>query len=211
MYVDIITPISNGDMVEAIEKALSLGYSRVGVVGDFRELPPEAFSVAILSASDIPLRARRIRGRYDILIARPRSLEEARKFTATRLVDAVLAACDSGRPNFDYVCARQLKRNEGALIIPVSHLMRTARRDPRVLRNVRLELEIAMKAGVYPVIASFASRAAEVAPPRLLISFAEFFFDLSRSQAKMFVKDFPAYLTSPDRRIKLRGAASCEV
>ena len=210
MYADIIAPTSPEELDTMSRKALSTGYSKLGVVEDVQSRP-HTFKVALLSAEDVPTVARRIRGRYDLLVVKPNSLEEARKVTASRLVDAVMATYDSDRPNFDYVCARQLKRNEGALIIPVRHFLDRMKEDPHVLRSVRLELKIALKAGVYPIIASFASNSKEIVPPRLLISLGEFFFDMKRGQAKMAIKEFPHYLISPERKLKLKGVGIHEV
>ncbi len=207
MYSDIIEPKKPEDLSLMKRKALSLGYDLLGVIG---ELPAESgsediFKVSIIKATDLTLGIRHIRRSFDVIAVKPYSLEEARKAAASKVVDAIIATYDRARPNFDYICAKQLKRNEGSLIIPARRLMEYMRTNPQVIRSVKIELEIAIKAGVYPIIASFASNLNEIVPPRLLTSFGEFFFDLDRNQAKMYVKDFPKYLVSQERKLKLRG------
>ncbi len=204
MYADIIEPKNPEDLTSMREKAFSLGYGILGVVGEGPE-SEDTFKVSIVRTADLALEARHIKRFSDIIAVKPNSLEDARKATASKLVDAIIATYDKVRPSFDYICAKQLKRNEGSLIIPVRPLLSYVIRNPQILRSVRLELKIAIKAGVYPIIASFASNVNEVVPPRVLTSFGEFFFDLKRGQAKMYVKDFPKYLISQDRRLKLRG------
>ncbi|MDK2384710.1 MAG: hypothetical protein QI199_07895, partial [Candidatus Korarchaeota archaeon] len=135
----------------------------------------------------------------------------SRKVTFSKLVDGVVASYDTGRPNFDYVSAKQLKRNEGTLLVPVAWMIRKMLEEPHVIRNVRLEVRIALKAGLYPVIASMARDIREVVPPRLLASFGEFILDLKRDQAKSMVKDFPSYLISEERRLRTKGVALDEV
>ena len=122
-----------------------------------------------------------------------------------------MASYDTARPNFDYVCARQLKRNEGTLFIPVVPMVSRMLGEPRVIRNVRLEVRIALHAGLYPMIASMARRPEEVVPPRLLVSFGEFMLDLRREQAKAMVKDFPSYMISGGRRLRVRGVVTDEI
>ncbi len=206
MYSDIIEPKKPEDLVFMEKKALSLGYDMLGVIGELPEPKSKTvFRVAVIRTTDLRLRAKRIRRSFEVIAVKPDSLEDARKAAASKLVDAIITTYDRERPSFDYVCARQLKRNEGSLIIPIRRLIDHMRANPRVLWSVKTELRIAIKAGIYPIIASFASSLNEIVPPRLLISFGEFFFDLNRNQAKMYVKDFPKYLISQERRLKLRG------
>ncbi len=206
MYTDIIEPKNLEDLASMRKKAFSLGYGLLGVIGDNLE-SEDIFKVSIVRTADLALEAERIKRSSSIIAVKPNSLEDARKATASKLVDAIITTYDKARPSFDYVCAKQLKRNEGSLIIPIRPLLSYVTYNPQILRSVRLELKIAIKAGVYPIIASFASNINEIVPPRALMSFGEFFFDLSRGQAKMYVKDFPKYLISRDRKLKLRGVA----
>ncbi len=206
MYTDIIEPKNLEDLASMRKKAFSLGYELLGVIGDNLE-SEDIFKVSIVRTADLALEAERIKRSSSIIAVKPNSLEDARKATASKLVDAIITTYDKARPSFDYVCAKQLKRNEGSLIIPIRPLLSYVTYNPQILRSVRLELKIAIKAGVYPIIASFASNINEIVPPRALMSFGEFFFDLSRGQAKMYVKDFPKYLISRDRKLKLRGVA----
>lgn len=207
-YIDIIAPEREEKLIPMVDRALSLGYGAIGVIGGFPDLPKGTFRVSLVKASDIPERVRKIRGSVNLILSSPRTLEEARKVTFSKLVDGVVASYDTKRPNFDLVCARQLKRNEGALLIPVSLMSRRMFQDPHIIRNVGLEVRIALKAGVYPILASMASIPREIVPPRLLISFGEFILDLGRSQAKAMVKDFPSYLISEERKLKLKGVLS---
>ncbi len=206
MYSDILEPKKPEDLVSMERKASSLGYDMLGVIGEMLEPKSKGiFKVAIIKASDLPLGTRHVRRSFDLIAVKPDSLEDARKATDSKIVDAIITTYDKRRPNFDYICAKQLKRNEGSLIIPVRQLMSYIKTNPQVLRSVKIELEIAIKTGIYPIIASFASDLNEIVPPRILISFGEFFFDLDRNQAKMYVKDFPKYLVSQERKLKLRG------
>ncbi len=210
-YIDILAPENEEQLELMVRRAISLGFGVVGIIGDFSGLPKGAFRVSIVRPRDIPQEARKIRSKTKLLFSSPKTLEESRRVTFSKLVDGVIASYDTSRPNFDYVCARQLKRNEGTLLVPVAWMIRKMLKDPHVIRNVRLEVRIALKAGLYPVIASMARNTREVVPPRLLISFGEFILDLKRDQAKSMVKDFPSYLISEERRIRTKGVALGEV
>lgn len=210
MYSDIITPRSEEEAMRMVEKAKSLGYGILGILGDIRVDSIRSFRVDVVEKIDPKLKGR-IRGETDLLLVRPRSLEDARKLTFSSIVDGVIATYDSDRPRVDYISLKQLKRNEGALIIPLTHLVRTIHVNPQVLRSVSLELRMAIKSGIYPLICSFASEVHEQVPPRLMISFAEFFFDLKREEAKRMVKDFPEYMLSRERKLRLKGREVSEV
>jgi len=204
LYSDIIAPRSEEDARKMAERARSLGYGILGIVGDVRAEGITNFRVTLIERIDPELRGR-LRGRADLILARPGSLEEARRLTFSSLVDGVMATYDSDRPRVDYISLKQLKRNEGALIIPLTHLVREISGNSLSLRSVGLELRMAMRAGVYPIICSLASEPREQVPPRLMISFVEFFFDLRREEAKRMVKDFPIYMISKERKLKLKG------
>ncbi len=210
-YIDIIAPESEEQLESMLNRAFSLGFGPVGIVGDFPDLPKDTFRVTLMEPRGIPGEARKVRSRTKLLLSLPKTLEEARRVTFSKLVDGIVASYDTPRPNFDYVCAKQLKRNEGTLLIPVSWMVREMFERPHIIRNVRLEVGIALKAGLYPVIASMARDTREIVPPRLLVSFGEFVLDLSREQAKSMVKDFPSYLISEERRIRTKGVALDEV
>jgi len=210
-YIDIIAPESEEQLELMVSRAISLGFGAVGIVGDFPDLPNGTFRVSIVGPSSIPQEARKIRSKVRLLLSSPKTLEESRKVTFSKLVDGVVASYDTGRPNFDYVSAKLLKRNEGTLLVPVAWMIRKMLEEPHVIRNVRLEVRIALKAGLYPVIASMARDVREIVPPRLLVSFGEFILDLRRDQAKSMVKDFPSYLISEERKLRTKGVALDEV
>ena len=210
MYSDIIAPKSEEEASRMAERAKSLGYGILGILGDVRVDSIRTFRVAVIERID-PRLKEKFRREADLLIARPRSLEDARKLTLSSIVDGVMATYDSERPRVDYVSLKQLKRNEGALVIPLTYLIRAINVNPRGLRSVNLELRMAIRSGVYPLICSFATATHEQVPPRLMTSFAEFFFDLEREEAKRMVKDFPAYMLSRERRLRLKGREVPEV
>lgn len=210
MYSDIIAPKSEEEARRMAERASSLGYGTLGILGDARVESIRSFRVALVERLDSRIKGK-LRREADLIIARPRSLEDARKLTFSSIVDGIMATYDSDRPRVDYVSLKQLKRNEGALVIPLTYLVRAINSNPRGLRSVNLELKMAIRYGVYPLICSFASVTHEQVPPRLMISFAEFFFDLRREEAKRMVKDFPAYMLSKERKLKLRGRETPEV
>ncbi|MEM0018191.1 MAG: hypothetical protein QXR35_02900 [Candidatus Korarchaeum sp.] len=210
MYSDIIAPRSEEEAKRMVERAKSLGYGTLGILGDVRVHSVRSFRVAVMERLDPKLKGR-IREETDLLLIRPRSLEDARKLTLSSVVDGVMATYDSDKPRVDYTSLKQLKRNEGALIIPLTYLVRAIDANPRILRSVSLELKMAIRSGVYPLICSFASYVGEQVPPRLMISFAEFFFDLKREEAKRMVKDFPEYMLSKERKLKLKGREVSEV
>lgn len=195
-----------------IYRARYLNYGLLGILGDI-EIRSDAirtFRVILTEKIESKLRAKLREGK-SILLVKPSSLEEARKLTFSSLVDGAIATYDSEKPRIDYVCMKQLKRNEGALVIPLSCLIKTIEGGSLSLKSVRTELKLARRAGVYPVICSFASGVEEQVPPRLMIAFAEFFFDLNKEEAKKMVKDFPNYIVSGERKLKLRGRVPLEV
>lgn len=210
MYSDIIAPESEEEARRMVERAKHLGYGILGIVGDLKVEPIRSFKVLVIERIEPRFRGR-LRGEADLILAKPRSLEDARKLTFSSLVDGVIVTYDSEKPKLDYIGLKQLKRNEGALVIPLKYLMAAINSNPLVLSSVDLELRIAIKSGVYPIICSFASEESEQVPPRLMMSFAEFFLDLKREEAKRMVKDFPKYMLSKERKLKLRGREIPEV
>ncbi len=208
MYVDIINP-KNPDLIEPmVRKALSMGYRKIGIVTeDITQIiwDKELFWVYTLRLDDLTTKGRRARNKVDLIIATTEDLSETRKATMSKLVDGVIVSYNSRKPKFDYVCAKQLKRNEGALLIPVKRIISNMRDHPQILRNIELEVKIALKTGIYPVIASFATSPYEIVPPRLLVSFGEFFLGMTRYQAKLSLKDFPIYMLSSERIAKIKG------
>lgn len=209
MYADLIAPRSVDDCSRMVEKAGSLGYGILGILGDFEveSGPIKTFKVALADGMDRRSR-QKLRG-AELILAKPSSLDDARKIASS--VDGMIATYDSERPRIDYVSLRQLKRNEGALVIPLSYLIRRMSERAQVLRSVYLELRMAIRIGVYPILCSFASEERELVPPRLMISFSEFFFDLRREESKRFVKDFPTYMISKERKLKLKGRSEVEI
>lgn len=208
MYVDIINP-ETPDLIESmVRKALSMGYRKIGIVTeDITQIigGKELFWVYTLRLDDLSTKGRRARNKVGLIIATTEDLSETRKATMSKLVDGVIVSYNSRKPKFDYVCAKQLKRNEGALLIPVKRIISNMRNHPQILRNVELEVKIALKAGIYPIIASFATSPYEIVPPRLLVSFGEFFLGMTRYQAKLSLKDFPMYMLSSERIAKIKG------
>ncbi len=208
MYVDIINP-ETPDLIEPmVRKALSMGYRKIGIVTeDITQIigDKELFWVYTLRLDDLTTKGRRARNKVDLIIATTEDLSETRKATMSKLVDGVVVSYNSRKPKFDYVCAKQLKRNEGALLIPVKRIILNMRDHPQILRNIELEVKIALKAGIYPIIASFATSPYEIVPPRLLVSFGEFFLGMTRYQAKLSLKDFPMYMLNPERIAKIKG------
>jgi len=209
LYADLIAPRSVDDCSRMVEKAGSLGYGILGILGDFEveSGPIKTFKVALADGMDRRSR-QKLRG-AELILAKPSSLEDARKIASS--VDGMIATYDSERPRIDYVSLRQLKKNEGALVIPLSYLIRRMSERAQVLRSVYLELRMAIRIGVYPILCSFASEERELVPPRLMISFSEFFFDLRREESKRFVKDFPTYMISKERKLKLKGRSEVEI
>ena len=214
MYVDIINPETH-DLIESmVRKALSMGYRKIGIVTeDITQIirGKELFWVYTLRLDDLSTKGRRARNKVGLIIATTEDLSETRKATMSKLVDGVIVSYNSRKPKFDYVCAKQLKRNEGALLIPVKRIISNMRNHPQILRNVELEVKIALKAGIYPIIASFATSPYEIVPPRLLVSFGEFFLGMTRYQAKLSLKDFPMYMLSSERIAKIKGWANHEI
>jgi len=208
VYVDIINP-ETPDLIESmVRKALSMGYRKIGIVTeDITQIigGKELFWVYTLRLDDLSTKGRRARNKVGLIIATTEDLSETRKATMSKLVDGVIVSYNSRKPKFDYVCAKQLKRNEGALLIPVKRIISNMRNHPQILRNVELEVKIALKAGIYPIIASFATSPYEIVPPRLLVSFGEFFLGMTRYQAKLSLKDFPMYMLSSERIAKIKG------
>lgn len=208
MYVDIINPETPDLMEPMVRKALSMGYRKIGIITeDITQIieDKELFWVYTLRLDDLTTKGRRARNKVDLIIATTGDLSETRKATMSKLVDGVIASYNSRKPKFDYVCAKQLKRNEGALLIPVKRIISNMRDHPQILRNIELEVKIALKAGIYPIIASFATSPYEIVPPRLLVSFGEFFLGMTRYQAKLSLKDFPMYMLSSERIAKIKG------
>ncbi|MCC6028781.1 MAG: hypothetical protein LM591_01360 [Candidatus Korarchaeum sp.] len=212
MYADLIAPRSFDDCLKMVERARYLGYGMLGILGDFKIESDivKTYKVALINRID-PKSRQKLRMESKLILAKPSSLEDARKLTFSSLVDGVIATYDSERPRIDYVSLKQLKRNEGALVIPLSYLIRKMCERAQVIRSVYLELKMAMRIGVYPILCSFASEERELVPPRLMISFSEFFFDLRREESKRFVKDFPMYMLSEERKLKLKGRGEFEV
>ncbi|MCS7103180.1 MAG: hypothetical protein NZ992_04780 [Candidatus Korarchaeum sp.] len=210
MYSDIIAPRSEEEAKRMVERAKSLGYGILGVIGDVKVDSIKSFRVTLIGRIEPKLKGR-LKEEADLLLARPKSLEDARKLTLSSAVDGVITTYDSEKPRVDYISLKQLKRNEGALVIPLKYLVRTISVNPQALRSVSLELRLATRSGVYPLICSFASEVNEQVPPRLMMSFAEFFFDLKREEAKRMVKDFPEYMLSKERKLKLKGREVPEV
>lgn len=212
MYADIIAPKSPEEAERMVERAETLGYSVLGILGniDVKRSHIRTFR-AVLTDKIEPKLRKELKRESDLILVKPGSLEEARKLTFSSLVDGAVATYDSERPRIDYVCMRQLKRNEGALIIPLAHLVKAIESGSLSLRSVEIELKLARRGGVYPVICSFASSLEEQVPPRMMMSFAEFFFDLAREEARRMVKDFPVYMISKERKLKLRGRVPFEV
>jgi len=210
LYADLIAPRSADDCEKMIERARSLGYGVLGILGDFKVESDliKTFKVALTDKMD-PRSRQKLRIEAELILAKPSSFEDARKISPS--VDGVIATYDSERPRIDYVSLKQLKRNEGALVIPLSYLIRRMSERAQVMRSVYLELKMAMRIGVYPILCSFASEERELVPPRLMISFSEFFFDLKREESKRLVKDFPIYMVSKERKLKLKGRSEVEV
>jgi len=212
VYVDIINP-ETPDLIEPmVRKALSIGYYKVGVITEDVAVTQtigdkNVFWVYTLRLDDLTTKGRRARNKVDLIIATTKDLGETRKATMSKLVDGVMVSYNSRRPKFDYVCAKQLKRNEGALLIPVKRIILNMRERPQIISNIELEVKIALRAGIYPVIASFATSTYEIVPPRLLISFGEFFLGMTRYQAKLSLKDFPIYMLSSERIAKIKGVS----
>ena len=118
MYVDIINP-ETPDLIESmVRKALSMGYRKIGIVTeDITQIigGKELFWVYTLRLDDLSTKGRRARNKVGLIIATTEDLSETRKATMSKLVDGVIVSYNSRKPKFDYVCAKQLKRNEGAL------------------------------------------------------------------------------------------------
>jgi len=203
LYADLIAPRSVDDCIKMMERAKSLGYGILGILGDFKVESDliKTFKVALIDGD--PRLRQKLRMGAELILAKPSSLEDARKISPS--VDGIIATYDSERPRIDYVSLKQLKRNEGALVIPISYLIRRMVERAQVMRSVYLELKMAMRIGVYPILCSLASEERELVPPRLMISFSEFFFDLKREESKRFIKDFPIYMISKERKLKLKG------
>ena len=198
----MIRPESEELIPEMLKRARDLGFSKIGIVGfdggDFR--------VEIIGDEDFKREARRARSRADILAVRVSSLEGARRSTFSAMTDCVIASYSSIKPNFDYVSALQLKRNEGAIIFPIRDIMISLAEDPRPLRGLRLELRVALRAGVRPWLVSFASTPREVVPPRLIISAGQVILGMTREQAILSMKEVPSYMMDPVRKAKFKGA-----
>ena len=133
---------------------------------------------------------RGLKERADLASVVPFSLELARRCSLSAPHSVVLPAFPRGI-FFDSVCARQLRARGGAVEVQVAHLFRTPPLAlAKILRVIKLELQIARRYGVPIIASSGAAFRGGMMDPIVISSVLECLFDLPREASLNAISDF---------------------
>ncbi len=206
-YYDLHVEIK--DVEKAVEMAVRLGYSGVGIVGLTKEETKNmenVISVGLIKAKskeELKKKLSEERKKYEVIIVSGGIYDVNRAACEDSRVD-ILAHPEYGRNDsgLDHVCVKAAAENNVAIEINFSEILNSTNRV-RLFRHLRKNIMLARKYGAEIVIASGAKSLWEMRAPRDLAGFV-FLLGLDLNKSIDGISTIPEEIVNVNRE-KLEG------